>query len=146
MEMIYGNSPFVNSINGGICCYGDGTMDRPVAIVQLNVQYTLNWAKSNIGFTAVGNANGDCNTTMDVLMKHHFDIVMKTVMISLVEQHSKSTLSHLEKLVGLHLLWRNNTVWTPDNGCLTAANKLQRRGVINMFSNELDLVKKNGIF
>lgn len=30
MEMTFGNSNFVDAVNGGICCYGDGDMDRPV--------------------------------------------------------------------------------------------------------------------
>jgi long-chain acyl-CoA synthetase len=30
MEMIYGNSDFVDAVAGGICCYGDGEMDRCV--------------------------------------------------------------------------------------------------------------------
>merc|ERR1712072_25888 len=37
MEKEYAKSVFVNAINGGILCYGDGSMDRPVAFVQVNV-------------------------------------------------------------------------------------------------------------
>ena len=36
MEKEYSTSVFVNGINGGVMCYGDGDMDRPVAVVQAN--------------------------------------------------------------------------------------------------------------
>ena len=35
MESTYANSVFVNGIAGGIMCYGNGEMDRPVALVQV---------------------------------------------------------------------------------------------------------------
>ena len=128
MEMIYGNSHFINSINGGICCYGDAAMDRPVAIVQLNVPYALNWAKTQVGFKVLFGRQGDCgeerldddSKMMDVLMKHHKDIINQVVLDSLLDEHKKSDLSHLEKLVGVHVLWKHDTIWTPDNCCLTA--------------------------
>merc|ERR1712072_1244717 len=37
MEKEYSKSIFVNALNGGILCYGDGSMDRPVAMVQVNL-------------------------------------------------------------------------------------------------------------
>ena len=45
MEMTYGNSRFVDAVAGGVCCYGDGDMDRPIALVQLNQVVVMNWAK-----------------------------------------------------------------------------------------------------
>ena len=36
MESTYANSVFVNGSNGGIMCYGNGDMDRPVALVQVS--------------------------------------------------------------------------------------------------------------
>ena len=160
MEMIYGNSNFINSINGGICCYGDADMDRPVAILQLNVAYTLNWAKTQVGFKVLfgtnnkheGRRGGESldndndSSKMDVLMKHHKDIINKVVLESLWDEHKKSDLSHLEKVVGVQILWKHDTIWTPHNDCLTAANKLQRRGVITMFERELNETKQLGIF
>ena len=47
MEMSYGNSSFVDAISGGICCYGDGDMDRPIALMQLNKPVAMAWAKNN---------------------------------------------------------------------------------------------------
>jgi long-chain acyl-CoA synthetase len=45
MEAAYGGSRFVDASAGGICCYGDGDMDRPVAIVQLNLAQAAIWAR-----------------------------------------------------------------------------------------------------
>jgi long-subunit acyl-CoA synthetase (AMP-forming) len=50
-------------------------------------------------------------------------------------------LSHLEKIIALL-----TTPWTPENGCLTAANKLQRRIVVQLFEKEFEQVKKKGVF
>jgi long-chain acyl-CoA synthetase len=47
MEMTYGNSKFVDAVAGGICCYGDGEMDRPIALMQLNQAVAMQWAKEN---------------------------------------------------------------------------------------------------
>lgn len=46
MELIYGGSQYVDAINGGIMTYGDGTLDRPVALVQVNEINLVQWAKS----------------------------------------------------------------------------------------------------
>lgn len=47
MEMVYGNSKFVNAVDGGICCYGDGDMDRPIALMQISEPFIMEWAKEN---------------------------------------------------------------------------------------------------
>ena len=46
MEATYAESVFVNGINGGIMCYADGDMDRPVAMVQANDYELKKWADS----------------------------------------------------------------------------------------------------
>lgn len=130
MEMVYGNSSFVDAIGGGICCYGDGDMDRPVALMQLSEPITMKWAKEN-------GISGDFKAIKD--SKALFDAVMSSMM----EEHKTGGLSGLEKLKGIAFL---TEPWTPENGCLTAANKLQRRAVIAMFEKEFQEVKKKGIF
>ena len=45
MEMTYGNSSFVDAVHGGICCYGDHELDRPVALMQVNEVVAMKWAK-----------------------------------------------------------------------------------------------------
>lgn len=130
MEMVYGNSDFVDAIAGGICCYADGDMDRPVAMFQLNEPVAMKWAKAN-------GVSGDFKTVMK--SKELYNAVMS----AFKAEHAKSDLSHIEKLQGVCML---NNPWTPENGCLTAANKLQRRVVIDSFVNEFEDVKKKGVF
>jgi long-chain acyl-CoA synthetase len=131
MEMTYGNSTFVNAVAGGICCYGDGDMDRPVALIQLNESVALKWAEEN------GIVGADVDALKDS------DELHRAILEDMHEEHTKSDLSHLEKLVGVVLLTK---AWTPDNGCLTAANKLERRQVVQQFSKEFEQVKTKGIF
>ena len=130
MEMVFGNSDFVDAVSGGICVYGDGDMDRPVALMQLKMEHTMAYAKKN-------GIEGDFQS----LLKN--PKIYDAVMAEMVEQHKKSDLSHLEKLVAVKLL---NSPWTPENGCLTAANKLQRRAVIQQFEDEFNDVKQKGVF
>ena len=130
MEMVYGNCEFVDAIHGGICCYGDGDMDRPVALMQVSEPVAMKWAKTH-------GVAGDVDTVLK--SKELYDAVMESMQV----EHKKSDLSHLEKLVGLALL---ASPWTPENGCLTAANKLQRRAVVQQFEKEFATVKKKGIF
>ena len=130
MEMTYGNSSFVDAVHGGICCYGDHEMDRPVALMQVNEVVAMKWAKQN-----------GINDDFETLLKS--DTLHKAVLDEMVKEHRKSDLCHLEKLVGVALL---HSPWTPENGCLTAANKLQRRAVIEQFEKEFLEVKKKGVF
>lgn len=130
MEMTYGNSKYVDAIAGGICCYGDGDMDRPIALLQLSEANAMAWAKQN-------NVSGDFATVKE--SKELYNEVLSDMKL----EHAKGGLSHLEKLVAVCLL---TEPWTPENGCLTAANKLQRRAVVEMFSKEFEATKAKGIF
>lgn len=130
MESTYSNSNFVDPVAGGICCYGDGDMDRPVALLQLNQVYTMKWAKDN-------KINGEFETIKDSKE------VYNAVMADMMKEFKRSDLSHLEKLEAVTLL---TSPWTPENGCLTAANKLNRNTIISMFENEFRAVKEKGIF
>jgi len=130
MEMVYGNSEFVDAIAGGILCYGDGEMDRPVAMFQLSEPVAMKWAKAN-------GVSGDFKAVMESKELN------AAVLASMKAEHAKSDLSHIEKLQGVCMM---NEPWTPENGCLTAANKLQRRVVIDTFEKEFEVVKQKGIF
>lgn len=130
MEMIYGNSGFVDAINGGICCYGDGDMDRPVALMQLNEPFVMKWAKEK-------GIAGDFKA-----LKGSAEL-MSALMDDFAAEHKKGGLSYLEKLKAVTIV---DEPWTPDNGCLTAANKLQRKTVIATHDAEFQEVRKKGIF
>lgn len=131
MEMIYGNCRFVDAVAGGICCYGDGDMDRPIAIMQLNKVVVMNWAKAN-------NIKGDYETITD--SKDLYDVIMK----EMEAEHKNGKLSRLEKLVSIAFI--TDDPWTPENGCLTAANKLQRRAVVERHQQVFEKTRKIGIF
>ena len=130
MEMAYGNSNFVDAVAGGICCIGDGEMDRPVALMQLNEPYVMKWAKDN------GISGGFMEIKDSKELKD-------AVMADFKEQHAKAGLSHLEKLVDVTFLTEH---WTPENGCLTAANKLQRKRVVEVNEEEYLELKEKAIF
>jgi long-chain acyl-CoA synthetase len=130
MEMSYGNSVFCDAVAGGICCYGDGDMDRPVALMQLNAVTVKAWAKKN-------GVAGEFDELKNDKAVYH------AVLADLQNEGKKAGLSNLEKIVAVAFL---TSPWTPDNGCLTAANKLQRREVINQFEKEFEAVKVKGIF
>jgi len=130
MEMVYGNSPFVDAINGGICCYGDGDMDRPIALMQLNKAVTMQWASDN----GVSGSFEEVMASKDL---------QDAVLIDMRKEGAKAGLSNLERLVAICFL---SSPWTPENGCLTAANKLERRNVVATFQKEFDETKAKGIF
>lgn len=130
MEMTYGNCKFVDAIAGGICCYGDGDMDRPIALLQLSEPVSMAWAKEN-------NVAGDFETVKAS------EQLYNAVLADMKNEHKKAGLSHLEKIVAVSFL---TDPWTPENGCLTAANKLQRRAVIQTFVKEFEETKAKGIF
>jgi long-chain acyl-CoA synthetase len=130
MEIVYGGSDYVDPLAGGVCVYADGDMDRPVALVELNEKQAMKWAEEN-----------GVHEDIEVLKENKN--LNKTVLDSLNALHAKSDLSHIEKLSGVALL---TAPWTVENGCLTAANKLQRRHVVAQFPKEFEEVKQKGIF
>ena len=125
MEKEYSKSIFVNAINGGILCYGDGSMDRPVAFVQANVVELRKQA------TAKGLSFKDdedmCNS----------EDMEKIVLADLIAEGVKGGVSSLEKLLAIKLISGHgdpnkpelNSPWTPDNLFLTASNKLNRKPI-----------------
>lgn len=130
MESAYGNSKFVDAVAGGIVCYGDGTMDRPIALLQINKINTLAWAKeSNI------------DMEWDSLLKSKE--LYEAAKADLLKEAAHAGLSNIEKIAGLCFL---TEPWTPQNGCLTAANKIDRRNLLNMFKTEFEATKKKGVF
>jgi len=130
MEMVYGNSSFVDAVAGGICCYGDGEMDRPVAMMQLNELVAMKWAEDNGINGSFEEIKGSASLNEAVLKDMH-------------NEAKKGGLSHLEKLKAVTFV---DEAWTPENGCLTAANKLERRSVRASFVTQFDELREKGIF
>lgn len=125
MEKEYSTSVYVNGIAGGIMCYGDGDMDRPVAFCQVNTVELENWAKStNVTFSSV-----------EELCKS--PAAEKCVLDSLVAAGKKGELGANEIICAVALIPGNgspnelteSSPWTPENGGLTASNKLNRKPI-----------------
>ena len=131
MEMTYGNSRFVDAVAGGVCCYGDGDMDHPIALVQLNQVVVMNWAKE------VGIAD-DFNIVKN--SKELYAVIMK----DMEREHKNASLGRNEKLIAIAFI--SDDPWTPENGCLTAANKLQRRAVVEKHDVIFQETRKKDIF
>lgn len=106
-------------------------MDRPIALMQVNPVVVDNWAKAN-------NVTGDLETIIQT--KDFYDAVMK----EMESEHKKAGLGRNEKLIAVAFI--TNDPWTPENGCLTAANKLQRRAVVAKHDKLFEETRKKGIF
>jgi len=124
-EKEYSKSIFVNAINGGIMCYADGSMDRPVALVQANMLEVRKVAAAK-GLT-FPNDDALCNDAT----------VEKIVLEDLIKEGVAGGVSSLEKLLAIKLISGHgepdkqeiNSPWTPDNEFLTASNKLNRKPI-----------------
>ena len=66
------------------------------------------------------------------------------VLTDMVKLHKEAGLGRNEKLVAIAFVV--DSPWTPENGCLTAANKLQRRAVKEKHEKVFDELIKKGIF
>lgn len=122
MEGVYGNSPWVDAVAGGVCCFGNGDMDRPVALLQLNKA-----TAQDAGFD---------------LSNLESKELIAAVKASLDQEGKEGGLAPIEKLAGLVLL---TDPWTAENNCLTAANKLNRAVIQTTFKKRLDAVISHGI-
>lgn len=141
MEKEYSTSAFVNGVNGGIMCYGDGDMDRPVAFVQANTVELEKWAK-NSGVT-YSNVEALCADPA----------AEKMVLDSLLAAGKKGELGANEYLCAIGLIpgtgsqteLTSTSPWTPENGGLTASNKMNRKPIEMVAETMLNKLKKIAI-
>lgn len=126
MEKEYSTSVYVNGVNGGILCYGDGDMDRPVALVQANEGEITKWAEQQ----------GIAFSSFDELCKH--PAAEKLVLDSLVAAGKAGGLGANEILCAIALIPGTGPMageptpaspWTAENQGLTASNKLNRQPI-----------------
>jgi len=139
MEKEYGISAFANGINGGIMCYGDGDIDRPVALMQANTHELEKWAK----------ANGVQYKDVEELCKSKE--AEKLVLDSLVAIGKASSLGSNEIICAVALIPGTGPAdgtpdatspWTPENGGLTASNKLNRNPIRDTYASLLEPLRK----
>jgi len=136
MEATYAGSVYVDGKNGGLLCYGDGSMDKPVALVQVNGHELKNWAASQkVAYSS-----------LEELCKHPG--ACAAVLADLNAQ-GKGKLGLNEVLAAVSLLPGTGALdatgpdapWSSENGYLTAANKLARNQVLEGFQQNIDALK-----
>lgn len=125
MEKDYGTSSYVDGVNGGIMCYGDGSMDRPIALVQVNVRELEKWAsRTGVSYSDIEELAGSPQAE-------------KMVLADLVRIGKETELGSNEILCGVALIpgtgsptaLTERSPWTPENMGLTASNKLNRKPI-----------------
>lgn len=127
MEAVYGTSIYVDAKAGGIMCHGDGDMDKPVALLLGNIPNIVNWAKEN----------GITEEDPDALCKN--EKVIEMVLKDLVKIGKASdSVAKNEILCAIHIIpgtgpavfpGNETSPWTPENGFLTASNKIDRNAI-----------------
>lgn len=142
MEKEYSTSAYVNGVNGGVLCYGDGDMDRPVALVQANA----------VELKKLAAAKGIPTGSIEDMCKNA--TVEKAVLDDLVAAGKAGKLGSNEILCAIALIPGSgpengkatvDSPWTPENECLTASNKLNRNVIKEVFQPVLGPLIKKGI-
>lgn len=122
MESIYRTSHFV----ANICVYADSNKTNPVAIVVPNEQH-LREVGENKGVINVRDGHWEdiCNNPK----------VQRLIFNDLIDTAKKRGLRGIEILDGVVL---SPEEFTPENGLVTSAQKLQRRLIKEKFDKEID--------
>ncbi|KAI5480011.1 long-chain acyl-CoA synthetase [Pseudohyphozyma bogoriensis] len=108
-----------------ICVYASSDANRPMAIIFPHEANLKSLASEK------GISSGDFESLC------HDEKVQKAVLAELATAGKKANLKSLETLQTVVL---TPTEWTPQNGYLTAAQKLQRKKIISDFKKEIDAV------
>ncbi|CAE8678324.1 unnamed protein product [Polarella glacialis] len=137
MEKEYSTSYYVNSVNGGVVCIGDGSMRKPAALVQVNIVELTKWAQS------IGMDTDDAAELCDT------PEARKAVLKSL-QDCAKGKLGANEIIASVRLIAGTGppgeqsmtSPWTPENKCRTASNKLDRREIAKAFERYVEEMKE----
>lgn len=130
MESTYCNSVFVDGKKGGIMCYGDGDMDKPIALIMVDLMQLKKWAGDN--------GVGVNESTLELCKNPK---AIKAVLDDLVACGKSGGLGRNELLkavglcpgVGQETDTDMNAPWTPANQYLTASMKLNRKPILAGF-------------
>ncbi|KAJ9448984.1 Long-chain-fatty-acid--CoA ligase 2 [Diplonema papillatum] len=131
MNQAFSTSPLVDKEKGGVCSYGDSTLDKPVALVQVHVENMIALAKS-LGITS---------TDPEVLVRDPTVRAEVTKHLNEVGRRANPPLTSLETLAGVALLLKP---WTPADGTLTASLKLVPNRIQVEYAAELEEVTPKG--
>lgn len=123
LESVYRSSPAVQNI----MVHGDGEHSRPIAVVYVNEAAVKEMASA---------AGVDPNEPG--LLKDK--TVVGTVLKDLLAQAKGAGLSGLETVAGVVL---TDDEWTPQNGLVTATQKVNRRACREKYQNDIEAVYKS---
>lgn len=119
LESIYRSTPIV----GNICVYAAQDKNKPIAIV----------VPTEPALKALASENGIEGHGLEDLCQHKKlnEIVLKDMQAS----GKKGGLSGIEIIEGVVLA---DEEWTPQNGLVTSAQKLNRKGILEKYKKEVD--------
>ncbi|KAJ5229453.1 hypothetical protein N7489_010161 [Penicillium chrysogenum] len=118
LESVYRSSPVV----GNICVYAAEDQDKPVAVI-VPVEAALK---------KVAHEHGIKGDTLESLV--HDEKLNKIVLQQLQAAGRAGGLRGIEIINGVVL---SDDEWTPQNGFMTAAQKLQRKKILNRYESEI---------
>lgn len=118
LESIYRSAAVV----GNICVYADDAKAKPIAII-VPLEPALKKLASSIGVT---------DASLEELV--HNKKLQSAVLKELQNVGRQGGLSGIEIIDGVVLA---DEEWTPQNGLVTAAQKLNRKGILNKFKKEV---------
>lgn len=119
LESVYRSCPVVQNI----CVYAAQDQDKPVAII-VPVEAALK---------KVANENGVEGDTLESLV--HNEKVQRLVLQQLQSSGRAGGLKGIEIISGVVL---SDEEWTPQNGFMTAAQKLQRKKIVSKYQAQVD--------
>ncbi|KAJ1910775.1 long-chain fatty acid-CoA ligase [Mycoemilia scoparia] len=122
LESIYKLSLYVDNI----CICANSELTQPVAIVVPNQPVLISWAKNN---------NISFNDDFAELAR--MPAIKKFILGDLIAVAKKKQLAKFETLSDIVV---EDGEWTPENGLVTAAQKLKRRDIHNRHKDKLDAI------
>ncbi|KAK5163256.1 long-chain fatty acid-CoA ligase [Saxophila tyrrhenica] len=118
LESVYRGVPVV----GNICAFADTTKNKPIAIV----------VPAEPALKALASENGVKGNGLEDLC--HNEKVNAAVLKELQSAGKKGGLTGIEIIEGVVL---SDEEWTPQNGLVTSAQKLNRKGITEKYKNEI---------
>ncbi|MBW0503287.1 hypothetical protein O181_043002 [Austropuccinia psidii MF-1] len=122
LESIYKSCPLV----GNLCVHADSNANRPMAIVFIH-EKNLTFACQQAGISVNKGVNALCQD----------EAVTRLVLKDLLATGKKAGFKPLELLQGVIL---TDEEWTPANGMVTAAQKLNRKTILQYYNEDINKI------
>ncbi|KAJ5666182.1 Long-chain-fatty-acid--CoA ligase 1 [Penicillium maclennaniae] len=119
LESVYRSCPVV----GNICVYAAEDQDKPIAII----------VPVELALKKIASENGIEGDTLETLV--HKEKLQRLVLQQLQNSGRAGGLRGIEIISGVVL---SDEEWTPHNGFMTAAQKLQRKKIVDTYKAEID--------